>query len=182
MNKIKIIFVDIDWTILNHSSFPSFYDYESIDALKDAQKQGIKVFINTARPYHSVQQIKLFDIFQPDGMILCNGGLVISGDEVLYASYIKKEDFESICDLAVKNGLNLEGIRLFDCFIIKEIDDAGKALFATYPENIPPVENYHGQETIGICLFAPEKYDELFQKNLPNDFFYFRYKPPASLP
>ena len=175
MNEIKIIFVDIDWTILDHSSFPSVYDYESLDALKEAQKQGIKVFINTARPYHSVMQIKFFDYFQPDGMILSNGGLVIYNDEVLYASYIKIRDFESICDLAKQNNLCLEGIRLYDCFIIKEIDDAGKALFATYPEDVPPVEDYHNQKTIGICLFAPEKYDELFKNNLPDDFFYFRY-------
>lgn len=175
MNDIKIIFVDIDWTILDHSSFPSVYDYESLDALKEAQKQGIKVFINTARPYHSVMQIKFFDYFQPDGMILSNGGLVIYNDEVLYASYIKIRDFESICDLAKQNNLCLEGIRLYDCFIIKEIDDAGKALFATYPEDVPPVEDYHNQKTIGICLFAPEKYDELFKNNLPDDFFYFRY-------
>ena len=175
MNEIKIIFVDIDWTILDHSSFPSVYDYESLDALKEAQKQGIKVFINTARPYHSVMQIKFFDYFQPDGMILSNGGLVIYNDEVLYASYIKIKDFESICDLAKQNNLCLEGIRLYDCFIIKEIDDAGKALFATYPEDVPPVEDYHNQKTIGICLFAPEKYDELFKNNLPDDFFYFRY-------
>ena len=175
MNEIKIIFVDIDWTILDHSSFPSVYDYESLDALKEAQKQGIKVFINTARPYHSVMQIKFFDYFQPDGMILSNGGLVIYNDEVLYASYIKIRDFESICDLAKQNNLCLEGIRLYDCFIIKEIDDAVKALFATYPEDVPPVEDYHNQKTIGICLFAPEKYDELFKNNLPDDFFYFRY-------
>lgn len=175
MNDIKIIFVDIDWTILDHSSFPSVYDYESLDALKEAQKQGIKVFINTARPYHSVMQIKFFDHFQPDGMILSNGGLVIYNGEVLYASYIKIRDFESICDLAKQNNLCLEGIRLYDCFIIKEIDDAGKALFATYPEDVPPVEDYHNQKTIGICLFAPEKYDELFKNNLPDDFFYFRY-------
>ena len=175
MTDIKIIFVDIDWTILDHSSFPSMYDYESIDSLKEAQAKGIKVFINTARPYHSVQQIKLFDYFVPDGMILSNGGLVISNNEVLYASYIKVKDFESICDLAVQNNLNLEGIRLFDCFIIKGIDDAAKSLFTTYPEEVPPVEDYHGQEVIGICLFAPSEYDELFENNLPNDFFYFRY-------
>ena len=41
MDDIKIIFVDIDWTILNHSSFPSAYDFESIDALKEAQKHWL---------------------------------------------------------------------------------------------------------------------------------------------
>ena len=172
---IKIIFVDIDWTIFNHSSFPSFYDFESIDALKKAQKQGVKVFINTARPYHSVEQIRLLDLFVPDGMILCNGGVILYQDKVLYSSDIEVKDFEKICDLAVKNGLNLEGVRLYDCFMIAEENEAVKALFDTYPEDMPNVEDYHNQKTVGICLFASKEYDEQFMKIIPQNFVYFRY-------
>lgn len=175
MSDIKIIFVDIDWTIFNHSSFPSFYDYESIDALKEAQRRGVKIFINTARPYHSVEQIKLFDLIKPDGMILSNGGVVIYNNEVLYSSDIKPEYFETICEVAKKHNLNLEGVRIYDCFMIKEIDDATKALFATYPENIPQIEDFHQQNTIGINLFASKEYDEEFLKVLPKDYVYFRY-------
>ncbi len=172
---IIIIFVDIDWTIFNHSSRPSFYDFESIDALKKAQKQGVKIILNTARPYHSVEQIKLLDIFTPDGMILCNGGLVIYNNKVLYSAKIEVEDFEKLCELALVNNLNVEGIRLKDCFLIKEVDEMVKSLFATYPEDVPPVEDYHQQKTIGACLFAPKEYDELFKNNIPKDFVYFRY-------
>ena len=173
--NIKIIFVDIDWTILNHSSFPSFYDLASIEALKEAQRQGVKVFINTARPYHSVKQIKLFDLIKPDGMILSNGGVVISNEEVLYASYIAPKDFETICEVASKYNLNLEGIRLYDCFLIKEYDEYTKALFSTYPEDIPEVEDYHNQDTIGINLFAPKEFDQYFIDVLPDNFMFFRY-------
>ena len=173
--NIQIIFVDIDWTILNHSSSPSFYDLDSIEALKEAQAKGVKIFISTARPYHSVEQIKLFDLIKPDGMILSNGGVVIYNNKILYASYIKPSIFESICEVANKHNLNLEGIRLYDCFMIKEYDAATKALFDTYPEDIPPIEDYHNQETIGINLFASKEYDEEFLKILPKDFCYFRY-------
>ena len=174
-NEIKIIFVDIDWTLIDHSFKPFKYDKKSIKALKKAQKLGIKVFINTARPYHSVKQIKLFDLIKPDGMILSNGGVVIYNNEVLYTSDIKEEYFESICKTAIKNNLNLEGVRVYDCFMIKELDDATKALFATYPEDIPPVEDYHHQKVIGINLFASKEYDEKFIKILPKDYVYFRY-------
>ncbi len=174
-NDIKIIFVDIDWTIFNHSSLPSFYDLESIDALKKAQKQGVKVFINTARPYHSVEQIRLQELFIPDGMILCNGGLILYEDNVLYSSDIAVEDFERLSKLALDNGLNLQGIRLRDSFMIAEENEAVKSLFTTFPEDMPGVEDYHGQKTVGICLFAPKEYDELFKNNIPKDYVYFRY-------
>ena len=174
-NDIKIIFVDIDWTIFNHSSFPSFYDFESIDALKKAQEQGVKVFINTARPYHSVEQIKLLEYFVPDGMILCNGGLILNEDKVLYSSDIEVEVFERLSELALSNGLSLQGIRLHDSFMIAEENDAVRSLFTTFPEDMPPVEDYHNQKTVGICLFAPKEYDELFINNIPKNYVYFRY-------
>lgn len=174
-NLIKIIFVDIDWTIFDHSTKPSTFDIESFDALKKAQARGIKVFLNTARPYHSVEQIKLFDIFTPDGLILSNGGLVLYNDEVLYSSDIKPKDFEAIAKLALKHNLNIEGIRYKDAFLIKEKDQYVDYLFMTYPEDIPPVESYKNQKTIGICLFSPIEYDEEFIKILPKNFVYFRY-------
>ena len=40
-DKIKIIFVDIDWTLLNHKYKPGKYDMSSIRALKRIQKKGI---------------------------------------------------------------------------------------------------------------------------------------------
>ena len=67
MNKYKIIFVDIDWTILDHDLHD--WHYLSIDALKEAQKKGILVYLNTARPYDSIVHTGLFNIFKPDGIV-----------------------------------------------------------------------------------------------------------------
>lgn len=172
---IQIIFVDIDWTILNHTTRPPKFDMPSIRALKKAQKKGIKVFISTARPYHSVNQIHFFDYFKPDGLIVGNGGLVLYHDEVLYSIDIPVKDFEHIAEIVLKNGLNMEGIRRYDCFMINEMNDNIKSLFDTYPEDIPPIEDYHNQETVEICLFAPKEYDEIIHKELPKDYIYFRY-------
>ena len=174
-NDIKIVFVDIDWTILNHSKRPSRYDMPSIRALKKAQKKGIKVFINTARPYHSVDQIRFFNYFKPDGLILGNGNLVTYQDIKIFSSDIPINVFEHICEVANKNDLNLEGIRHFDCFLINNNTKCAEKLFATYPEDMPKVEDYHHQETIGINLFAPIEYDEIIKKEVPEDYVYFRY-------
>ena len=174
-NDIQIIFVDIDQTLLNHYKRPSRYDKSSLRVLKKAQKKGIKVFINTARPYHSVMHIKFFDHFKPDGLVLSNGGLVIYNNEVIYSSDITVKDFEHFCEVVLKNNLNLEGIRKYDCFMIKDLDENTKSLFATYPEDVPPVEDYHNQETIGICLYAPQEYDGILKKEIPDNYLYYRF-------
>lgn len=175
MKDVDIIFVDIDWTIFNHSEVPSFFDMESIDALKEAQKQGVLVFLCTARPYHSVKRIKLLDIFKPDGMILANGGLAFYGDEVIYETRMDPKDFEKICEIALSVGANVEGIRRYDSFLIKPVDKAVIELYKTFPEDFPKVEDYHNQEVYGMSLFAYKDLDEKILPQIPKNYYYFRY-------
>lgn len=175
MPEIKIIFVDIDWTILNHNYRPGKFDKRSIRYLSRMQKKGIKVFICTARPYHSVNQIGLLSLFKPDGLILANGGLIINDDKIIYESEMPVKEFESLCELALKHKVNIEGIRPYDCFLIAPKDKAIEYLFMAYPELIPPVEDYHNQNVIGATLFASKEYDDIFQSNLPANAHYFRY-------
>ena len=177
MNQIKIIFVDIDCTLLDHTKKPSRYDKKSIKALKRAQEKGVLVFICTARPYHSVHQIKLYDQFVPDGAIVANGGEVFVGEKVIYKTDYPVKEFEKLCKKVLSLGLNLEGIREKDCFIISDnLEDLNK-LFATYPENIPPVEDYHGQKVIGVNLFSPEQYDDEIKQSIGDAAYFFRYHP-----
>ena len=91
--KIKILFLDIDWTILSHRTRPGIYDDESIETIKEIQNSGVKVFICTARAYHSVKHINLFDKFIPDGLILCNGGLIIYNGGIIYENRLDNELF-----------------------------------------------------------------------------------------
>ena len=81
--RIKIIFVDIDWTILNHKIHD--WDYESLDALKEAQRNGKRVFLCTARPYDSVVHTGILDLLTPDGIICTNGGVAFVKDKVLFS-------------------------------------------------------------------------------------------------
>ena len=96
-SEIKIIFTDIDWTILNHGHGKHVYDMKSINALKTAQKNGVKVFISTARPYESLKLTGFFDIFKPDGMVLSNGGVIFIGDEIIYHDFMEPELVKRIC-------------------------------------------------------------------------------------
>ena len=175
-NKIKIIFTDIDWTIFSHKD-GHIFDTGSIEALKKAQQKGIKVFLCTARPYHSVKLTGLLDMFTPDGMILCNGGLIIYDNKIIYEKVFDQKKFEKVCKVILKHKLNLEAVEPYDRFIITEKTEAIDYLFDTYYETVPPIEDYHNRHIISVMLFAPEEYDEDLQKEFPKGLNYFRFHP-----
>ena len=176
---IKIVFSDIDWTLFDHSKRPSKFDMPSIRTLKKLQRKGVLVFLCTARPYHSVEQIKIFDLIKPDGLIAANGGIIFYKDEIIYRTKINEDDFEKLCELANKYHANVQGIRLYDSFVINDNNEDMMELFKTYPERVPHIEDYHHQDVIGGGLFLKDEYDEIFKKELPFLKYYFRYHPNA---
>ena len=177
-NKIAIIFVDIDWTIYSHRDGHDF-DLESISALKKCQQKGIKVFICTARPYHSVKLTGLLDLFTPDGLILSNGGLVIYNNEIIYEKVFDQNKFEKMCEVVIKHCLTLEGVEPFTRFLIAPKTAYVDHTFATYFETIPPVEDYHHRHIIASMLFASIEDDEYLLKELPEGLYYYRFHPYA---
>ena len=174
---IKIIFSDIDWTIFDHSKHPSRFDMPSIRMLKRLQKRGAIIFLCTARPYHSVKQTKILDLIKPDGLIAANGGIIFYRNEIIYCDKIDAKDFEKLCEVAVKYKSNVEGVRPYDAFIINDNYDDMSKLFETYPEEVPPIEDYHHQDVIGANLFVKEEYDELIKNECPFLKYYYRYHP-----
>ena len=174
---IKIIFSDIDWTLFDHSKHPSKFDVPSIRMLKRLQKKGAIVFLCTARPYHSVKQTKILDLIKPDGLIAANGGIIFYRNEIIYRDKIDAKDFEKLCEVALKYKSNVEGVRPYDAFIINDNYDDMSKLFETYPEEVPPIEDYHHQDVIGANLFVKEEYDELIKNECPFLKYYYRYHP-----
>ena len=104
--KIKIIFVDIDWTILNHKIHD--WDHESLDALKEVQRKGIRVYLCTARPYDSIVHTGIFDIFTPDGIIATNGGVAFVKDEVIFSNEIPENVVKTVENVANRHDLVVE--------------------------------------------------------------------------
>lgn len=172
----KIIFVDIDWTILSHKD-GRFFDMDSIEALKETQNKGIKVFLCTSRPFHSVDQIGLFKLFTPDGMIVCNGGLIIYQGKIIHEKVMDNDVFEKICEVTTKYNLNLEATEPYHRFLLNNKYEDMLNVYDTYPEEIPPVEDYHNRHIISVLLFAKEEYDEILQKEYPDNILYFRFHP-----
>ena len=179
-SQIKIIFSDVDWTILNHGHGKHIYDKRSIRALKKAQQNGVKVFISTARPYESLKLTGFFDEFTPDGMILSNGAIIIIDDKIIYHDYMEKELVYKICEIAKKRNIVIQFVSEFDRWISQEINEDAQHYFDYYFEKIPGIRGYNDENISGLLLFCTvEKDQEIISEINYPDLDVFRLFPYA---
>ena len=165
-SDIKIIFTDIDWTILNHGHGKHVYDMQSINALKKAQKNGVKVFISTARPHESLKLTGFFDLFKPDGMVLSNGGVIFIGDEIIFHDHMEPELVERICEVAKKRNIVIQFVDEYDRWLSAPIDEVAQHYFDVYFEKLPEIRGYNGENVSGVLLFCEENQDEEIIKEI----------------
>lgn len=171
--EIKIIFVDIDWTILDHNKHD--FDYDSIDALKLAQSKGLLVYLCTARPYESILQIHLLDIFTPDGIICTNGGVIFYNDKLIKQNVIPREITAKTIQICNKYKLEVEYGTARDRYFSIPSNKYVKKYFATFNENECPVKDYNNEDVTSLLLMCPKRFDKRLLKKLPHDIDYFRF-------
>ena len=172
-NKYKIIFVDIDWTILNHLIHD--WDYESIDALKVAQNNGVLVYLCTARPYDSVVSTGLLEIFQPDGIISTNGEVAFDHDKIIFHDDIPVEVVAEVNRIADERGLVIEVCTERERFFTIEPNQWVFDYLTRFVETIPETRNHHYEHVSAMLLFAPAHLDEELMKIVPKCLDYFRF-------
>ena len=169
----KIAFIDIDWTILDHHLHD--WDYESLDALKHFQDQGLLVYLCTARPYDSIVHTGLLNIFKPDGIICTNGGVTFVGDELLFSNIIPEDIVKTIEKISNKHHLVLELSTDKERYFTNKANVYVHNYFSVYAEVIPEIRKYQNKGVSAILLFAPEKYDEILKKEFPKEMNFLRF-------
>lgn len=173
-NKYKIIFVDIDWTILNHNIHD--WDYNSLNALKSLQNKGILVYICTARPYDSIVHTGLLNIFKPDGIIATNGGVGFVNDEVIFSHSIPQDIVLKAELIARKHNLVIEMSNDRGRYFTDDPNNEWvKEYFKSYAETIPPVIQNKSDNVSAMLLFAPAELDEILINELPREIRYYRF-------
>lgn len=170
---IKVVFVDIDWTLFDHKA--KKWDKKSLKALKKCQKRGYKVVVNTARPYHSALQFKVFDMLKPDGYIVCNGGLVVMDNKIIYQNKLSSEDLNKVCEIVLSRGRTMECFTSKDAFLIAPENEYVHRVFNIYYEDMPEVRDYHNEEVIACAYFGPPSDDHEMRKLIPSHLHYSRY-------
>ena len=158
--EIKIIFTDVDWTILNHGHGKHVYDKKSLSALKKAQKRGVKVFISTARPHESLKITGFFNEFQPDGMILSNGAIIFVGDKIIFHDYMPKELVDHITEVAKERNIVIQYVSEFERWISDPINDDAQHYFDVFFEKIPEIRPFKDEHVTGVLLFCQQDKDE----------------------
>ena len=159
-SEIKIIFTDVDWTILNHGHGKHIYDQKSLKALRKAQKNGVKVFIATARPYESLKLTGFFDEFKPDGMILANGSVIFIGNKIIFHDYMNKKLVHHICQVAKERGIVIQFVDEYNRWISDELNEVAKHYFDVFFEKIPAIRGYNDENISGLLLFCEKEQDE----------------------
>lgn len=107
MKNRKILFFDIDETLISHKTF-TIPESTKI-ALKKAKEKGHLIFINTGRTKSLIgNDIKEIGF---DGYVCGCGTYIEVNDEVLYSNRVSKDNYNIILDLLKKYELNavLEG-------------------------------------------------------------------------
>ncbi len=171
--QYQIIFVDIDWTILDHNIHD--WDFYTIEVLKRLQRNGVLVYLNTARPYDSILSTGLFDIFDPDGVVCTNGGVTFIKDKLLFSNIIPEDIVHEIERIANRHHLVIELSTNKERYFTAKPNRYVDNYFKVYAETIPDVRKYQNKEVSAILLFAPEKYDEILKKEFPKEMNYLRF-------
>ena len=167
-SEVKIIFVDIDNTILWHHNKHHDFDKKSLIALRKAQERyGIKVVIATARPYDSALGTCLFNFIKPDAIIACNGTNAIVDGKIIYSDAFPKEVVNNVIEICRKNGIVVEVStptgRYFSDVPNQYVDE----YFSVFHETLPKVkESFDDEDVNALLMFAPEEFDDKIYPNL----------------
>ena len=125
-----LIFLDIDGTVLSDGKIHP----RTVNGIREAQKRGHLVFINTGRSMNIIPKIVLDEV-RPDGIVGGLGAYIRLGDEVFLSESVPKELIKLSMDVAEKfgNTVILEGENASVSFLeetylgkeneIKSVDD-----------------------------------------------------------
>ena len=172
-NKYKIIFVDIDGTILDHSIHD--WDYETINYLRELQSRGVLIYLCTARPYDSILSTGLLNFYKPDGIVATNGGVAFDGNKVIFANVIPEDIVREVERVANRHHLVLELATTTERHFTAKVNSYVEKYFTVYLETKPKIIKYDNKDVSAILMFAPEKFDEKLKQELPKEMDYLRF-------
>jgi Cof subfamily protein (haloacid dehalogenase superfamily) len=163
---IKIAFFDIDCTL---------YDWEhktwvasAITAIKQLQKNGVLVYLCSARPYNSMKLFGVFDLgITWDGYIASAGAVAYGDRHYIKTLVMPSAQVHNLIKVTKALGLPMELIGLKTrCMTLKPNEFVEKYHWV-YKDTTVAVRAYRGEPITGTLLFAPAEYDETLKAACP---------------
>ena len=107
IEDIRIIFTDIDGTLFSHKT--NHVPESALNAIKELQKKGLKIFLCSGRNYYLIRKTGILDIIKPDGIVMMNGAAVQIGEKIIYKYPIPEEVVNAMIKFSyrLKFGLTL---------------------------------------------------------------------------
>lgn len=169
----KIVFFDIDGTLLDHNKKLPDSAMEAIDLLK---KKGTFVAIATGRaPFMFENLRKELDI---DSFVSFNGQYVVFENEVIYQNPLKTSEIEKLYEQAHENGHPLvfmnEKTMKSSVQHHEFIEKSMGSLKFPHPEE--DRDFFRGRELYQSLLFCQEKDESIYFSEYP-DFGFIRWHP-----
>ena len=127
--KIKALFFDIDGTLVSFKTHK--IPQSTVDALEQAKKNGVEVYISTGRPQLIINNLGQIEHLI-DGYITTNGACCFVGDKVVSQHAILPEDVKKIIEAADRDDYTDEVYEIFakglgvDCEIfLTDVNELG---------------------------------------------------------
>ena len=147
MNKIKLIFIDIDGTLGYRINNTTYIPPENCKAIQKAREQGIQIILTTGRPYHTTLPVFKQIGQVNDYLIVMGGGTIIKNDEIIDEIYLSEESTQTIKRFIKENNLYCQFYKGNKYFINEKTKETEK--YETTCQFSPTI--------IGEDIFALEK-------------------------
>lgn len=164
---IKALFFDVDGTLVsfNTHTIPT----STVEALKEAKKRGVKLFIATGRPIQLLNNIPEVEHLM-DGYILATGALCTYEDKVVREDLIPKAEVETLIDFCKQRSLPAVVVGKEDIQLVnrnEQFEDIFRNLLnVTYNKFDVPMDEVINQGVLQITPFITEAEEDIIKPQL----------------
>ena len=144
MKRVRLIALDMDGTLLasDHHTLPQ----RNIDAIREANRRGIRVAISTGRMVEDASDfVRRYDL--PCMIIAANGARACSGPmpggEMLYRCLFTPEDAHAALDILMPSGLVIHG---FEDGVVNTVDNGSGRKYHLVQRGL--IEDRYGEAEI----------------------------------
>lgn len=153
---IQAIFCDIDGTLYDHSKGKSEFPQSAKEALRAAQRKGVKVFVATGRYTDMLDNLRAD--FPFDGFVTVNGQLVLLQDgTVIHRMAHHPDDIRKLLPIAREHGFLSQIIEETETFPILA-HERNHSMYDWMGKPVPPLydaERLNEHEVLQFIAFLP---------------------------
>ena len=172
---IKALFFDIDGTLVSFRTHR--IPQSTLDAVSEARRQGIKVYIATGRPRPYVDNLGTMEY---DGIVSVNGASCITSDgEVIVSKCIPAEDVQRMVDYANRHKLPV-AVADDDVSFAANVEESFREVYELLDLDIPeirPMEDALKMDVKQFVAFFPEEKEVQIKSEVLTHCNVFRWHP-----